>query len=244
MRELVLSLAVCSACATRPHIELEAPPTGAPFEERAEAYERNRPAAATSLITINPSGGTAAQTTEFIVLGDGRRVYHAEDLAPLVPEGSATANAGQRSAEAYARGRTWSMVGWALIGAGAAFLSASFLDAGDVGEEDFGPNKALLMLGFGSVAGGLGAQGIAAFKYGHVFHDERVSAFTTYDRDLRARLDVCVDGTRIVACTTAPPAVAPAPAVAPGPSPAPAPSSPATTPPAPASPAAPAPPTP
>jgi hypothetical protein len=245
MRVLALYLAACSACVSRPHHRLEAPAPGASPQEKLDAYEKHRPAAEASLVAVS-SGTVVASRTDFLVLGNGRRVYHAEDLAPLVAEDSATAESGRLSAEAATRAKAWNWTGWALVGGGLVLGSAAILDSGDPGSDDFGPNKTLLGIGTVAFLGGLGAMALASFRYAPVAHDERVSAFATYDKDLRARLDICVDGTRIIPCGAAPPAVAPAPVspppapapVAPAPAPAPQPA-PAAVAPAPAPTAAP-----
>jgi hypothetical protein len=231
MRVVALCLVACSACVSRPHYRLEAPAPQASPREKLDAYEKYRPAAEASLVAVS-SGTVVAKTTDFLVLGNGRRVYHPEDLAPLVAEDSATAESGRLSAEALTRAKVWNWTGWGLFGGGLTLSFASLLDSGDPGGDDFGPNGTLLAVGSAACIGGLAAMGVASFKYAPVAHDERVSAFATYDKDLRARLDICVEGTRIVSCADAPPAVAPRPVPPPPPpaSVAPAQTAPATRP--------------
>jgi hypothetical protein len=79
------------------------------------------------------------------------------------------------------------------------------------------PSTAFLLVGAAACIGGIAALGVASFKYAPVAEDRRASAFTTYDKDLRSRLDICVDGTRIIACEDARPRVAPSPIPTPAP---------------------------
>ncbi len=70
-------------------------------------------------------------------------------------------------------------------------------------------------VGLTIVGGGVGI--LVSNYYGSQVNDEKISAFATYDRDLRKRLDLCVDGIKIVACgAPAAPAAEPSP-VAPAP---------------------------
>ncbi len=148
-----------------------------------------------------------AQSTNFIVLGDGRRVYHALDLSPAVAETSATAEAGRRSQAAARSANIWYGVALGVVCASAAMLAVSAADD----TPGPGPLSTIGLLTFG---GGIGLTWVA-ISHSRVAHDERVSAFATYDRDLRARLELCVEGTRLVPCPAGLPAVAPVPSDAP-----------------------------
>jgi hypothetical protein len=233
LRLIVIGLTASTtiACAARPHATLTPPSGAAPPAERLQAFERYRPAATSSTVLIQ-SGTAVEQTTDFLVLADGTRVYHAEDLAGAVFPDSATARAAERSRERRGHARVWSGIGWATFGVGLA-ISMIAVQTADV-DDGFESVQTPFLLGIGLTGVGTGLW-FAATPARRDAHDEKVSAFTTYEADLRTRLDVCVKDTEVVDCRVAREQGTPAPA-------APAPAAPAA--PAPAAPAAPAPPAP
>jgi hypothetical protein len=184
---------------------------------------------ARTAIAYGTHGVAAVETNlEYVVIGDGTRVAHPEDLVPLVDADSPTARAGQRAAEARVRyerkarrGNIILAIGAGVILTGVAISVASGAMRDSPGDSSPGDTigKALFV---GGVVGTIGAgfwvlSDVRAAK--RELDDERQSAFETYNDDLRKHLRVCADGTRIVACAPAAPAVAPpiAPAQAPSP---------------------------
>jgi hypothetical protein len=205
---LLVAPLLASAC-TAPHAHLRAPDSLAPGHERLAAYESLRPAAQSNTVILQ--GGTpVAQTTDYLVLGDGQRVHHAEDLESLVPADSPTARAARRSREHKQKRSTWSLItmGVALVGASVVTYSLATMDSGDDFDMDPStsgvpePNWLVMGAGMGMFFGGFTGFIGANNYYGNLENQEKVSAFTTYERDLRNRLVLCVDGIDVVPCLT------------------------------------------
>lgn len=238
---IALTSSLLGACSP-PHATLTVPASrAAPPAERLQAFERYRPAATSNTVVIQ-SGTAVQQTTDFLVLADGTRIYHAEDLAGAVFPDSATARAAERSHQRYSRARMLSTIGWAAVavGFGITLVPALTADHDEIGSSTKG-----LTIGIGVAAVGI-VVGLVGGASGRHAHDEKLSAFTTYEADLRTRLDLCVNQTEVVDCQAAreqgvavpatPAPAAPAPTV-PAPAstvPAPAPAAPAPAPTAPA----------
>lgn len=75
------------------HVQLSAPAATAPPHERLQAYQQLRPTQVRSVTTVATSGGglfVSRQVTS-LDLASKLRVYHPEDLLPVVPPQSATA---------------------------------------------------------------------------------------------------------------------------------------------------------
>src|SRR5512141_694928 len=89
--------AVCTACIS--HANLAPPPVTASGAERLAAYQQLAPRGFGSFQNGH------ANDVGFLVLGDGTRVYFAEDLVPVVPPGSPTAIAGARHERAWSRAK-------------------------------------------------------------------------------------------------------------------------------------------
>jgi hypothetical protein len=191
---MALSLSLLVAACSK-HVELQAPDRAAPEAERLEAYERLSAAGQLDEVTLSGSGKEQGRTTRYMVLGDGRRVHHASDLIPVVEAESATARAAERSRSARQKRFALTAVGFGGAIVGTALASHALSDVSDDG---VGP---MFWAGFGIVS----VVGVGGVLGGHYFRgverDERVSAFATYDPSLRTRLDLCVDGTRVVGCS-------------------------------------------
>lgn len=218
MRQIALHLLIVagtSACVPPPHQTLVAPPVDAAAADRLAAFERLISRADEQTLRVS-HGRVVSATTDYLILGDGTRVYHAEDLIPVVPADSATARHATQAKEHVDRARPWDIAtGIAFVATLVVVVSAPlFFD--NVSDQ----------VTFALIGGTAGLATTIALGYKARSEGgdggDRLSAFTTYNDDLRKRLDVCVDGTRVVACAPA----APAPAAAP-PAPAPAPVAPA-----------------
>jgi len=196
---LIIATAV-SGCATAPpHLSLAGPaPTAAP-EARVAAYERLRPGGSNLTLTAhNGQGGNA--DPHFILRGHGQRVHYADDLVPVVAPDSATATTAVRSGhnlrKALPRLR-WGMGlfvggGLAAIGGGTTALVT-----------ENGAYGYIAVAGAAAIIAG-GVTMLSGFPAARLAGNDRVSAFATYDGDLRHRLGVCVQGLAVVACDVAP----------------------------------------
>jgi hypothetical protein len=187
---LLLALTAC----LKPHAALLAPPPGASAEERVKAYESHRPRGE-SKSSVVQEGDAVAERTDYLILGDGTRIYHPEDLTPLVAAESRTAQSAARSKDA-----TEQLTLIAYIGAAVTIAGVAVMAVGGTDSDLFYPGLGASLLGVGGVVG-------AGIYYWPTINDERTSAFSTYEDDLRKQLDICVNGLEVVAC----PATAPTP---------------------------------
>jgi|GEM_PF-3853576 len=193
---LVLAV-TASACGGPPRASLQRPDARAVFSERAKAYERLRPAGRHDVVALN-NGVPVGGGTNFLILGDGQRVYLAEDLEPVVEPDSAT---GRYVREAASHRSRAGVAAW--IWAGSLVASAVLFAAGiEGGTDDQGrpaPSGSMLTAAGGATIVSLVASG---FTWHHLAraHDARAAAFLTYEQSLRESLDICVDGTQIFDC--------------------------------------------
>jgi hypothetical protein len=180
------------------HLTLQAPAANAPEEERVRAYARLRPVdrSVSRESVVSPDQGKRNRTshrTNFIVLGNGQKVEHVEDLLPVVPADSDMANDARASVSLDRLGTIAIVVGIAAAGAtGVLFL---------VSEDEYpGP----LTFG-GAAASGL----VIGIGFGaRVQSGHRASrAFTAYDFALRRHLDLCDTRGVLATCKHLPPLV-------------------------------------
>ena len=180
----LLALLGLSGCYS--HVRLDpVPEKEAPLEERVAAYKELQPVAQRNTVTLHRGGfgaGFVTSNTDFLVLGNGLRVHHPEDLLPAVDFNSPTAQY-IREYEAWKkREMTSAWVGYGAMGvAGAALLASLPFESSD------GRAQALYW-----TAGTAGAvlMGSLAVSLTSTFlsRRERDSAFMTYDRSLQKRL--------------------------------------------------------
>ncbi len=189
-RNILVAVALVSACGNRQHVELEPVVAHSP-QARRQAYERLKPARKLESVTYYQSVTTGAIVGEeeerlLLVLGDGTRVDFPEDLLPLVGADSATAVSAVDSASHRKSAYLYGGLA-ALSGVGALGLLASPLVF------DRTPGARFRVIG--------GLVGIAAaisltFFANARGDDERAAAseaYETYDADLRANLALPCD---------------------------------------------------
>ena len=140
----------------------------------------------------------------YVILEDGTRVDHVEDLLPTVAPGSPTAQSVTRERAARERTNLWSAASFAAIGVGGIMMIGSVLGiALALPEDPQAPvDDGLAFASLGAlVAGGavmvgstlllipLTASSVETMR-------EKETAFLTYDRSLRERLDLVEYGQR------------------------------------------------
>ena len=77
--KFIYSIFILSILGCQAHISLPAaPPRNAPFEERVKAYRELRPATVTSHYL------DSHYVQQSLTLGNGKIIYHAKDLLPIV----------------------------------------------------------------------------------------------------------------------------------------------------------------
>jgi hypothetical protein len=188
MRAILAGLCAASGC--RAHVQLAAPPAGAPEADRVAAYERLRPTGVGM-----EYGRHHALVDSHVELGDGTRVGYAADLEPVVLPASQTAAYAAHADAARTHTRRWVAV---VMGLFAATMAAGPIEAATmrVGWRQLETIGGTYLVGSLLIWGAyrqLGPASLDAF-------DAQAAAFDGYDADLRARLDVCVEGLRVAAC--------------------------------------------
>lgn len=184
-----------SACATPPRVSLDPPPAkDAPSSTRAAWYRAHRPV---HVVPASVAVGTYARARTFAILEDGTRVDVPADLLPTVEPSSPTARAAARAADERAAADMWNVVGWSTYGVGIAVMFGSLVpvavaapvaDGGDLPPE---AGVALAILTTGALVAGVGIVPIwlAMDANARALREEE-TAFLTYDRSLRERLDL------------------------------------------------------
>lgn len=133
----------------------------------------------------------------FLILEDGTRVETPEDLLPIVEEASPTARATERAEEEERRTLSWSFAAGGLYGAGLAVMLSSLATLPFAAPQPDGSVSGdALTAAIGLVLAG-GAISLAALvPMGLAMQSsargslERDTAFLTYDRSLRERLQL------------------------------------------------------
>ena len=183
-----LWLGLSAGCA---HVKLELPPPDAPFEARAQAYERLKPKSREQWRTM---GVHRMRFIRSMVLQSDEVVVEPADLLPLVPEDSETA----RHVRAYEeKNRPWDLLGKIAgcgFGTGAALATFSVsMSLARSHRGSFGPE----LDGAASVAGWVGMPvmvlvPLVAVVVGWLVVEDtepdRMAAFSAYDRDLQRAL--------------------------------------------------------
>ncbi len=197
---LVTSLASITGCAAH-HIQLQAPESDAPLEERRTAYEHLQPVSIreTHITAFNKWGTpiAAARRTDHLQLRGGERVSEPEDLWPVIAETSASANAVTRYQEDQSSVRTATWLAAAFLTAGLGVSSYSVFHRNADGTR----NNAPLYLGLSAMTVGVGFV-FWAQSASRDANDEKSTAFETYDDGLKARLNLCDTGNGLADCNT------------------------------------------
>ena len=160
------------------HVDLRLPPQPASPEQRVAAF--NQLAATHMRITYNNKGG-ASRT---LVLGDGREVRYPADLIPVVAPDSKTARRARTATSAASKSRWYALGGMAVALVGVALTADPDIN-GAVG-------PAVIVTGLVGLGFGL----YYRFVYWHAEED----AYETYDDDLAATLNVCVNELTVTPC--------------------------------------------
>jgi hypothetical protein len=204
MRMFLAVLSFALAGCGEPHVKLEAPGAGAPLAERQRAYERLRPAGTSQRVIVTTTDTSVSTSTRTsVILANGQTIHHAEDILPVVEADSSTAEAAGR--HGYHRKRA-SLAWW--VGT-AGFLVAIASVAIPIAEHiNDSPRSDGPDIWWPGVIGGgiaLVAGSAVAHYHGSRARDAQIAAFATYDESLRARLQICVEGTRLIDCASRPP---------------------------------------
>lgn len=181
---MVLLVAACG----HPHYTLSAPPPTAAPAERMQAFEQLRTSGRGSVTTCSSHGGCTS--SEYLVLGDGREIWHPEDLEPVVSPRSDAHEAAERLRDIQANRRIWRdvfLVG--LIGGIAAVVAGVKIDS-----------RPVILTGELMVAGGLVLGGGGMLVDGFRAAGPKNVILDHYDEGLLQQLNLCVNGTFVFPC--------------------------------------------
>ncbi|MFZ5893065.1 MAG: hypothetical protein ACOY0T_18540 [Myxococcota bacterium] len=183
-----IAVALCASGCAR-HVTLKAPDSSAAPEVRMKAYEELAPDSLRVATYISKYGSSTS--VDSLRLNDGRRVYHAEDLVPVIdPRSKAAADIVEMEEEASkARYTFWG--GMAAVVAGSVLMIADLAGSEKRGVPFY-------------AGAGLGIGGVIAIPISSMFgrqaNEARGNAFLHYDEGLRQRLDLCRDDEEVTPC--------------------------------------------
>jgi len=183
MRGRVAWLSAMAVLAGCEHVKLTAPALSAPLEERQKAYQELKPRQTEDYYIVE---ARRMKWTRSLVLNDGREVLDPVDLRPVVLPDSETA----RFIDSYAdKNEPWPIIGWVALASGA--IGAGLLTtviAGLTRSLSPGAQNGLAVTGVVfAIAVPLGAL-LTGWLIVPDSEEDRLSAFSTYDADLRRRL--------------------------------------------------------
>src|SRR5438552_2834272 len=119
---LLPCVVLVAGCAAQPHLQLAVPGADAAASERIASYQKLHPKDQSETVVTDAHGEIQGQSADFLILGGGDIVYHAEDLVPVVPRDSKTAEAAARGLAYRDSGLPWQIAGAvaAAVGLGLA----------------------------------------------------------------------------------------------------------------------------
>lgn len=181
LARLIIVAAVLS-CGCHPHVRLDPVDPRADAEERQRIYERLQPIdrGRGVYVTLAEDRVEPALDVEFLLLANGAKVYHADDLLPVVPVASTTARAGEDYAQWRAIDTLSSGVGVALVSTGAVVAAAA------IPQSDDARVPAIVAVSF--AATGIALRTVVGLIASSRMARARSVAFGNYGRDLRHHL--------------------------------------------------------
>jgi hypothetical protein len=172
-------------------VQLNAPDSSAPPDERVAAFHRLRATKMqTTKVTTNASIGSRYDRIDFLDLNDGTRIYHPADAMNVLAPDSESYRL-LESAESDA-----SLAYKLYYGAAAGILVGTILTFTQITDNSSGP---LLYGGLGLAAGGVIAVPIGNFYSQRATH-RATEGFRLFNIGLMRKLDVCEDGNHVAAC--------------------------------------------
>lgn len=189
---------VIGACNPKPHVRLGPLPPDLTAGQRVQTYNELHATfeQETTTRTCSGRGGCSTTIERTLMLANGTRVHHAEDLLPVVSPDSPAAKSVNASLRAERSRRNFTLLGLAGIALFAVVGSSVMSDEdGDVGS---GAKLGLLVGGGAVLVGAFGA-----WHYYYKASDEHALANEQYNEGLARQLRVCVDGLFVTPCEAA-----------------------------------------
>jgi len=185
-REWVCTLLI--GCVT--HKTLPVPPPTLTAEQRVAWFEAL--AGETERTTfIKNCAGNDCVVAHMVTLGNGTKIYAADDLLPVIRPESTTAHHALAAKNERDRGDSWT---WIALGFAAATIVAAAASGHTSPSDDTG--AAIWAIG----GAGTALTGFVSREYYRRALDESDAAFHTYTKDLADRLEICVLEMRLVPC--------------------------------------------
>jgi hypothetical protein len=199
---LALLLVVLVGCG-HPHYTLNVPPPTASPVERLQAFNRLRTRAVGELTTCSYRGAMPDHcwSSQYLVLADGREIWHHEDLLAVVTPDSQAARDHRDYTRVKANQLLWTLGLFAGAAAGIAMIHYGWADE---------PTD-LMWTGVGVTAASVLIGGGGAYITGLQARSAKLRMFAHYDEGLAAQLNICTSGIAIVPCDAPNMPVAPDP---------------------------------
>lgn len=183
-----------------PHVRLEPPPPNLTPDQRVHAFHALKAVGAERIITTQcGQGGCTSSEHNVLLLANGQRIHHPEDLVPVIPANSSAAVAVERARAARSTGHRWGYIGFGSFTVG-GLLALQGFDA----EPNSVRDTAVPIL----LVGGIVAAGFAWY-YIRESNTQTRTAYWHYSGALAQQLGICVVGLQVVACDQPPTAAAP-----------------------------------
>ena len=176
----LVCLAILSGCAS--HVSLSVPPPNAPLAARAETYRLLHSTSATQ--TVTSMRGSTSFDNE-MQLANGTTVAYVEDILPVVPPDSASAEYVRSSLSKRSKGHTCSWLGVASTVAFGAILFGLANSSGS-GNRTL-TNTGLAVTGLSAVG-----FGIANYFFQSSSSNDAMEAYRHYNDGLQQKLSICV----------------------------------------------------
>jgi hypothetical protein len=204
---ILLTLSACSPFGlgrqkVEPHAAFVVPSPAAPYEDRRAAYEQLRPETQKrGLVFKTDVPKKRKRAGDPLQLSDGTKVYHAEDLAPLVLPDSVTAKAIEQHLIFEQQQKIWasSAIGLtALATSGLSLGTFVFLRGDESRSQNIGVGIALSSIVIGAISVAVSVPAARAKQ--ELAQKANEDAFVNYDPSLRAFLGICQKDERLVDC--------------------------------------------
>ncbi len=186
----VLAVAPLAACSPT-QVDLPSISSRASFEKRVEMYEELRPEARVDAV-LTSGGHEVSRSAAYLILANGERIDSAEDLLQVVPKRSVTARRARRIRKARSRAQGLIATSWVIMLAGVAGAIGGVASSDSV-------DPTPILVGGGIFSLGV-VIGMVGMSQGSEIARDQTTAFATYERDLRRKLELCVRDTRLVDC--------------------------------------------
>ena len=204
---ILLALSACGPFGlgrqkVEPHAAFVVPSPAAPYEERLSAYEQLRPETQKKgLVFKTDIPKKRKRASDPLQLNDGTKVYHSEDLAPLVLPDSVTAKAIEQHLLFEHQQKVWasSAIGLSALASGGLSLGTFvFVRGDDDRAQNIGLGIALSSIVIGAIS--LAVSVPASRSKQELAQKANEDAFVNYDPSLRVFLGICQKDERLVDC--------------------------------------------